>query len=171
MRFLHAVAGVSLLFGIAVTMSCSSGTELDASIVHTNDATRGHVLFVSLHRLSHLDENGLPAAPLGAPPKLLLMKRLDDDSSSTSVTLDTGCLPEMRILAWIDTNETSGWAPMMDEGETLTWGSDDVRFDLGSIARPDQGDWIALSPPIQATTPDGTCNSAAFDVDLEPSPT
>lgn len=173
MHFLRSLAGSALFVAsCAAVASCGiTGIEVDGTVLHAAPETRGHVLFVTLYRQSELGSDGFPQAPSGNPPTLVLLKRLDDASSDYTVEIDKGCLPEIRLLAWIDVNDTTGFAAMMEEGEALTPDLHDPRFDLGSIARPDKGDWIALSAQIEAPAGEGECKPASFDAELEPAPT
>lgn len=173
MNFLRAVAGAALFFASScAVVSCgTTGMEVDGTVLHGAPETRGHVLFVTLYRQSELGSDGFPQTPFEMPPTLVFLKRLDDSSSDYTVEIDKGCLPQIRLLAWIDVNDTSGFAAMMEEGEELTPDLHDPRFDVGSIARPDKGDWIALSAPIEAPEGEGACKPASFDSTLEPAPT
>lgn len=104
---------------------------------------------MTVYPQAQLGEDGFPVANADRPPSIALAKRTDG-SESAFQWAQLGCDADVRVVAWIDVDDSEGFQDSLGSGRVLTDAepSTDLHEELAA-ARPRTGDWVAISPCVR----------------------
>jgi len=137
---------LALLCTVLFTTACDPiyEVEVDVQIAPPTDAP----LVVQLVPFSTVGADGLPDVLPNDVRRGLVIAASMAGSQVNAIHSRIGCPTDVRVLAWVDVDGSSGFeaAEFRDDG----FADDDDAPDLQRFldARPNDADWLAVSEPI-----------------------
>jgi hypothetical protein len=169
--FLVRAASSFVLLAAALGLTaCDPGYGVQGTVHHADASLTGHVLVVTVYPAAQLDKAGYPVANADRPPSIALAKRVAGSDSAFQWG-QLGCDSDVRVVAWIDLDDSEGFEEKLGPGQVLT--DADQTTDLHeqiAAARPHAGDWEAISAAFDFKGGIGPCADGPGPITLDPAP-
>jgi hypothetical protein len=170
-RSLLRAACSSLFLTATVGLTaCDPGYGVQGTVHHADALLGGHVLVVTVYPQAQLGKDGYPLANEDSPPTIALAKRVDGGESSFQWS-KLGCDPDVRVVAWIDLDDSEGFEEKLVPGRVLSDADESTDLhELMAAARPHAGDWQAVSAALDFSGGIGPCAAGPGPITLDPAP-